>query len=245
MRKGLIDPKKTPWWPKWCLLQFVLLMYIGFVVPYRVCFDDRSGTGREGGWYIFDFWVDLCFMFDTWLLRRTFRRDHRSGELVTDFFAIKAHYKRTLHPSSSYYLDVITALPIHTVINIFVWMFHGALVEDFERCIGKEERNAVFCGNITSQESCDAAQLSQGNYACNSIWKGMGGDGDMPWTYDVAHYIRFVKLLRLAKFPVLASTFYNRADGPYPSQFCGYLGREVAEIGWAVLFAMHILVCLW
>jgi hypothetical protein len=221
--KGIINPEKTRWWPKWCAWQFVLLVYIGFIVPYRVCFDDREGTGKEGGWYLFDFFVDLCLLIDVYMQMRKIRRDRVTNELITDYKHISGYYMKSWKLVDSYWIDLLTAMPIHTVLNIFVWMVYGAIADQFDGCIAAEsELDDSYCAKFSEALDCDGEPRD----LCKSKWNA--GSGELPWTYTVAHYVRFVKLLRLLKFPELAAVFYNRLEGPIPSQICGYMSRQVS-----------------
>lgn len=106
---------------------FIVLVYIAFTVPYRLAFDMPA----MGGWYLFEFiidlyyWVDFVMCFHTAYWEKI--DDGDDVRYVTDLEDIRAHYLRTW-----FLFDLLAILPVEYIKrnaqNIAVCSWH--LVKD-------------------------------------------------------------------------------------------------------------------
>lgn len=77
---------------KWDVLQMVLLIYVGFGVPYRLGFSDPVRIWTR--WFWFDLLVDLYFLADIVISCYTAYYDDSDG-LIVEGAKIRRHYLRT------------------------------------------------------------------------------------------------------------------------------------------------------
>lgn len=90
----------------WDFAQAFILLYVGFVVPFRVGLDEPA----MGGWFIVDLLVDLYFWIDILLNFFTSYYDEDRGEEVFELAAISARYTR-----GWFWIDVAAGLPLDSV----------------------------------------------------------------------------------------------------------------------------------
>ena len=129
---GVADPEEAPL-PRhlheqhlscgWDFAQAFILLYVGFVVPFRVGLDEPMG-----GWFIVDLLVDLYFWIDILLNFFTSYYDEDRGEEVFELAAISARYTR-----GWFWIDVAAGLPLRQAcagdVNGTFWCWPGCTKE--------------------------------------------------------------------------------------------------------------------
>lgn len=110
--KNTGEPPPMSFRMKWDFTQIPVLLFIAFVVPLRIGFDQIDQRDPKY-WFWFDVIADLYFYFDIFLNCRTAYLDD-NHKLVADPLLVLKHYM-----SGWFVVDVVACLPVNYC--LYIW----------------------------------------------------------------------------------------------------------------------------
>ena len=120
---------------RWDLVQATFLIYLSFVVPYRVGLK----VPAKGGYFVFEFLIDMYFWVDILLNFFTgFYQEDGTGYLVMDIVEVRNNYLK-----GWFALDIVACLPIGMITDIMEGTFSCSFTGNCPDVVDEETNEDV------------------------------------------------------------------------------------------------------